>query len=648
MAAKKQYSPAALAYFSAIIASGLAVIALSTIELSNQPPSPHWLVLAALTLLTGTFTVKVPAVAARISVSEAFVFTSVLMFGPEVGTLIVASDCVVMSLWLDVTKRSTVRTLFNVSSVSLAIWIASHLFFAVVGVGPEDIHALSLAQLSWPLFALAGSYFVFNSGLVAVALAADRNQNVVTLWTQNFPWLSLNYFGGASVAALLVAYTRSVDLGALGIIIPLLIISYLTYRTSLGRVEDAKRHVDQVNALYMATIEALAMAVDAKDQITHGHIRRVQVYAVELAGRLGVTDRQQIQAIQAAALLHDMGKLAIPEHILNKPGKLTPGEFEKMKQHADIGADLLSSIPFPYPVVPIVRHHHENWDGTGYPNKVAATDIPLGARILSVVDCFDALTSDRPYRPRLSNESAFEILRERRGSMYDPLVVDAFIEAYDAIAPAAIRAGQQARSLVAVGVDGVQTGNGRVLDQIHEGSAESTMLIEAARACQKAQSAPEALEAIASLSRELTPAHVVALYAFIPQSDVLRCVYATNDPDALLPGFEIPKGERTTGWVAANDQSILNSAAALDLGTLAETFSPPLKSTLCITVKSGTTVCGVLAFYSRLESPFNERHTYTAEQLAALLARYVPHPERPQPAIVRFPDIGSRSVQSRK
>jgi putative nucleotidyltransferase with HDIG domain len=647
MSSWKNYPSTAVVYFVAVVTAGLIVIGVSGAQLWQHPPSPHWLILAALTLLTGTFTVKVPAISARISVSEAFVFTSVLMYGPAVGTLIVALDCAVMSLWLEPSIRTRVRTLFNLSSVSLAIWIASNLFLLVVGVPPEEIHKLNLGQLSWPLFAFAGSYFLLNSGLVAVALAIERRQSVITLWTQNFPWLSLNYFGGASVSALLVAYTRSVDLAALGIIIPLLVTSYLTYRTSLGRVEDAKRHVEQVNALYMSTIEALAMAVDAKDQITHGHIRRVQMYATELAKRLGVSDHQQLQAIEAAALLHDMGKLAIPEHILNKPGKLTPGEFEKMKQHANIGADLLSSIPFPYPVVPIVRHHHENWDGTGYPNKVAGTDIPLGARILSVVDCFDALTSDRPYRPRLSNEQAFEILRERRGSMYDPLVVDAFIRAHEEIAPAAIRAGQQARSLIAIGVNGSHAGGGHVLQKIHEGSAESRMLLEAARVCQRAPSIPEALEGVASLIRELTPAHVLALYAFVPQSDLLRCVHATNDPGELLTGFEIAKGERTTGWVAANDQSILNSAAALDLGAMAETFAPPLKSALCTAVKSGDAVSGVLAFYSRLESPFTERHTYVAEQLAALLPRFVAAPDRPQRPVVRFPEITPRSVTHR-
>src|SRR2546425_4718739 len=129
-----------------------------------------------------------------------------------------------------------------------------------------------------------------------------------------------------------------------------------------------------------------------------------------------------------------MGKLAVPEYILNKPGKLTDTEFEKMKLHASVGADILSAIEFPYPVVPIVRHHHENWDGSGYPDGLKATDIPIGARILSVVDCFDALTSDRPYRPRLSHQDALQILIERRGSMYDPLIIDTFIRVHGAIA----------------------------------------------------------------------------------------------------------------------------------------------------------------------------------------------------------------------
>ena len=203
----------------------------------------------------------------------------------------------------------------------------------------------------------------------------------------------------------------------------------------MARVEDAGKHLARMNSLFLSTIETLAMAIDAKDQVTHGHIRRVQLYASGLAREVGMETENELRAIEAAALLHNMGKLAIPEHILNKPGKLTDAEFEKMKRHAGIGADILSAIEFPYPVVPIVRHHHENWDGSGYPDGLKAKDIPLGARVLSVVDCFDALTSDRPYRRQLPSSEAIEILRQRSGNMYDPHVVETFIRIHRSIAP---------------------------------------------------------------------------------------------------------------------------------------------------------------------------------------------------------------------
>ena len=189
-------------------------------------------------------------------------------------------------------------------------------------------------------------------------------------------WLSLNYFCGASIAVLLVGNNRTIDLRFVGVVVPVLLVLYFTFKTTTERVDDAYKHVAQINTLYLSTIETLAMAIDAKDQITHGHIRRVQSYAVGLGKRLGVVNEGLIKAIEAAALLHDTGKLAIPEYILNKPGKLSLVEFQTMKQHASIGADILSAIDFPYPVVPIVRHHHENWDGTGYPDGLKGMIYP--------------------------------------------------------------------------------------------------------------------------------------------------------------------------------------------------------------------------------------------------------------------------------
>jgi len=383
------------------------------LALVERPLGLDWVVLAALTLLTGSFSIKVPSVNARVSVSEAFVFAGVLLFGQHVATIIVALDSLVLTSWLRSPSRSPLRAVFNVTAGAIAITLASEILGWMLPIHPAA--AAPLDQLLLPVLCLALSYFMINSWLIAFAVGLERNASAALIWRTNFLWLSLNYLGGASVALVLVSYTRDINLAAVGVIVPLLVVIYLTFRTSWARLEDAHKHVTQLNELYLSTIEALAMAVDAKDQITHGHIRRVQVYAVQLAQRLGVSDDRQVRAIEAAALLHDMGKLAIPEHILNKPGRLTPAEFERMKQHADLGADLLSSIRFPYPVVPIVRHHHEDWNGRGYPSGIGGTDIPLGARILSVVDCFDALTSDRPYRPRLTNEEAFKILLERRG-----------------------------------------------------------------------------------------------------------------------------------------------------------------------------------------------------------------------------------------
>src|SRR5260370_24219043 len=176
-------------------------------------------------------------------------------------------------------------------------------------------------------------------------------------------------------------------------------------------------------ALPLRPIEALALAIEAKDHSTHDHLQRVQVYAIEVGKELGL-DEAQLEALRAAALLHDIGKLAVPEHIISKPGKLTREEFEKMKIHPVVGAEILERVRFPYPVVPIVRYHHEKWDGSGYPDGLKGIEIPIGARIMTAVDCFDALSSERPYRRALPPEEAMNALIAESGSSYDPRVVE--------------------------------------------------------------------------------------------------------------------------------------------------------------------------------------------------------------------------------
>jgi len=608
-----------------VIAAGLAATTFSAYTLVVAPISSQWVILAALTLLTGSFSVKVPSISARISVSDAFVFASVLLFGPAPATVIVAIDCFVLTAWMRHENRSLSRSLFNLSAVALSIWLSAQEFFWLTGVRPGDVsHLLPLEQRLWQLFALASSYFLLNSWLVAVALAFEKSDNVFRLWWHNFPWFSLNYFGGVSVAALLVSYTRSVDLSAIGIILPLLLITYLTHRTSLGRIEDSKRHVEQLSDLYLSTIETLAMAVDAKDQITHGHIRRVQVYAIELAKLLGVKDERHLKAIEAAALLHDMGKLAIPEHILNKPGKLTGAEFDKMKLHADIGADLLSAVKFPYPVVPIVRHHHEQWNGNGYPAGISGTDIPLGARILSVVDCFDALTSDRPYRPRLSTEEAFATILKGRGSLYDPLVVDTFHKAYPHIAPLATRAGDESTSLMNVADRQEEGVESSPLRRIRISATETSLLDSYGRIIANTKTRTDAVDAAAQCLRQLSAATVFAFFRYDRTRDLLVCESAHGDKDGLLLGLTIAMGTRVTGWSAATQRSSINANAALDLANVADFFDPPLRSVFCVPVIHEGHTLGVFTAYSHKSEAFSESQTYAFEQIASVLSNRLP------------------------
>src|SRR5438067_2723169 len=187
------------------------------------------------------------------------------------------------------------------------------------------------------------------------------------------------------------------------------------------------RRAHRLSELHLATIEALALAIDAKDQTAHNHIRRVQIYAVGLARTLGMSEHE-IRGVKTAALLHDIGKLAVPEHILAKPGPLTSEEFQKVRIHPQVGAGIISAVPFPYPVAPLILSHHERWDGRGYPQGLKGHEIPLGARILTAVDYYDAVTTERPYHKALSHEGAIGLIMHESGKALDPMIVEKFIE----------------------------------------------------------------------------------------------------------------------------------------------------------------------------------------------------------------------------
>jgi putative nucleotidyltransferase with HDIG domain len=624
MASGSGSSPGSLRrYVAAVSSIGCALFAWCAYRLAGQALPIEWWVFAGLTFASGRVELKIPSVDARstVSVSEVFAFTSVLLFGPEAGVVTLALDSLVLA-WHR--RMPADKACFNFGNLTLAAWLSGTLFFLAAGVAPLFGQAFRAVELLLPAALLAATYFLVNSGLVALAFGLHTGGNPLLIWRQHFLHLGLGYAASASLALLLVLALEHLHLAAIAVLLPLLLIFYYTLRSSFGRVEDAEGHVRKLNTLYLSTVETLATAIDAKDEVTHGHIRRVQLAAVALARELGVRDEETIKAIEAAALLHDTGKIAVPEHILNKPGKLTPAEYEKMKLHAPIGAEILGAIDFPYPVVPIVRHHHENWDGTGYPDRLAGTDIPIGARILSVVDCFDALTSDRPYRRRMTDEDALRILHERRGSMYDPLIVDVFSARYRQIMP-----GEEATAHPAARAVGGARETAPPPPEIERdagapGDAPVLTEVLAVGSLARAVSGQASVSDVGALAwmtlRSVIPATSMALFIEDESLDLLTVAYAAGAHSPLLRQMRKARGGGIAGWVAVNRRGVLNADPALDLGFGASSLDPPIRTSISVPLAHEGRIAGVLSCYSAAPQGFGEDHLRLLELLAPSLA----------------------------
>jgi putative nucleotidyltransferase with HDIG domain len=621
-------------YIASVCFIGLTVIAVSLLEVLAQPPDwrTQWLSLVFLTVLSGLLPVKLPTVNVSISISETFVIAGALLFGPSGGTMLVLLDALFISIRLYISGTlKWQQVLFNLAAPPLSVWVAAH----VSGITPLlSTDPQFDGRFMLTLAAFTTVYFVLNSWLITFALALQRNVKAATIWRRHFVDLLINYGAAASVASLLVYNTRTVRVEFVTAIAPLLLMLYLTYKWSNRRIEVEREKNAELNRVFLSTIEALALAIDAKDQVTHGHIRRVQRYTMALAKALGVAEEKQLDALKAAALLHDTGKLAVPEYILNKPGPLTPAEFERMKVHAAVGADILKSINFPYPVEPMVRHHHENWNGTGYPDGLAGQHIPLGARILSVVDCYDALTSDRPYRPRYSRQHAEQVLKERRGVWYDPWVVDAFLGILDKLEKEEFE-----EQKVGVGATASLPLPAQ-LDVITATTAEEREFNELRRELPLTASLPAAAEVLFAHLKRVIPASTLALFVPDIEKNELAVVATSGVGASAIDGLGIAIGDRISGWAVAHKQAVVNSNAALELGPVARTFTTPLRYALAVPILNGPTssAVGVITAYS--SEPFVNDHKRMLESAATLFAASVPSPTPKEGR--KSPSVGAR------
>jgi putative nucleotidyltransferase with HDIG domain len=615
--------PATLIVFiSAVIAIGLVVIGHSLAVLDVSLQSLEWVGLGGLAILAGCFALKVPGVPVYLSISDAVFITSALLFGPAPATITIAVDSFIVSL----RRRNDGRQLlFNSTSSALALWCGAHVYYVLTRQNPLSPGSPSLdATIIAPIACLAAVYFLLNSGLTAVAVALSKGISAFSVWRQHFAVISLNYLAAASAAFVFVMLVSHVGMLAIAAVVPMVLVCHVAMRSSLGRVDDAQRHLTRVNQLYLSTISALSTAIEAKDGVTSDHIQRVQAYAMGLARGLEVNEPAMLQAIEAAALLHDTGKLAIPEHILNKPGKLTEGELQTMRSHVTVGADILSTIDFPYPVVPIVRAHHENWDGSGYPDGLRGEEIPIGARILSVVDCFDALISDRPYRPAMAEAAALDVIVGRRGTMYDPKVVDTFLSVYKDVDIPTPRPQLQAvvhnirNRATTVAPDGPAAATTSTPPAVQTPSDDLFGFVSLARFTSGSATVRDVGAFAWSQLRHFAPRVTAALFV-VDESKVSLVAQHIAGPAAdRVPLMTIGVGERISGWVAANRRSMTDADAALELG---KGCDAGLRFALSTPLVADGGLVGVLTLYG--PEPLGHQLALSLEMIGPHLAKAV-------------------------
>src|SRR6267378_3941640 len=426
------YNRATRTYWTVMVVAGASVFmwaALHTFSLS----SIQWAQfggLLSLVVVAGSHPIRIPNTKSSFTAGDVFIFLGVLFLGIPAAIVIGMADAFVSS------RRTSKRLASWIAApamMALAVFVSGQGFYlalayyAHVRQQPLGTTPMRLDQLLGPLALLAMLQYFINGFTVSTIFALRTQRPILKFWRDGYLWTWWSFLGSAIATAVIYSAVTHLGWAYVLLSVPIIAATFWTYKIYFERVNAKTREAEELSRLHLATVEALATAIDAKDQTTHFHVRRVQIYAEGLGRLLNLSDAE-IAALNAGALLHDVGKLAVPDHILNKPGTLTPAEFEKTKINTVVGAEILGRVNFPYPVLPIVRHHHERWDGEGYPDGLQEEEIPITARIMSVIDCFDSVREDRPFRRGMTRDEAIALLLRGSGTHFDPRIVELFIE----------------------------------------------------------------------------------------------------------------------------------------------------------------------------------------------------------------------------
>jgi diguanylate cyclase (GGDEF)-like protein/putative nucleotidyltransferase with HDIG domain len=585
----------------------------------------------AVALLASVLKVQLPGIDGTMSVNFLFILMGVMELSLTETLVIGSAATLLQSIWHLGKRLDPVKVIFNVGMMSnaSALTYVSYHWLAVRGGGNKPILLMVAALI----------FFFANTLPITFVIALTEGKSARKVWAECYFWSFPYYLVGAAAVGLVGVVNRQAGWATSLLVLPLIYWVYRSYRLYLGRleaekerVEVEKRHVEEIASLNMRTIEALALAIEAKDHTTHTHLHRVRTYAVEIAKELNLSS-DETEALRAAALLHDIGKLAVPEQIISKPGRLTPEEFEKMKVHPLVGAEILERVAFPYAVAPIVRSHHERWDGSGYPDGLRGKEIPIGARILAAVDCLDALASHRQYRPALPLIEAMAGVKERAGTWFDPRVVEVldrrFVE-LEHLAQieekagtltglsktARVRRGAAPAAGFEKGPEPTMIGqadNTDFLTSIASARQEAQTMFELSQDLGVSLSLSETLSLLSMRLRRLIPYDSIAV--FVNRNGWLLPELVSGENFRMLSSLKIRVGEGLCGWVAENCKPIVNGNPQVEAGYVVDQEKhTTLQSALAVPLEGLNDVVGVLAMYHA------SRDAFTPDHLRILLA----------------------------
>ncbi|MDX6288652.1 MAG: hypothetical protein QOH42_451, partial [Blastocatellia bacterium] len=552
-----------------------------------------FIVLLVLTVLSGRFTVPVTNAdgtsQTHKSVADAFIFLAVMMYttapANSIGPALILAA--IVGFISSFSRSERWPTVFAVGTSIISTFVATLVYrfmvltLAGAGVGGSETASV-LNLLLFPLCVFGFVQYSLST-FGTLAFNSFHAGGRFTVSRESLIWTLITQVANVTSAALFYSAIHGAGLPFLFVGALIIVLVHLLYRFNEKRVGevtraqvDKIRYAEEIADLHMNTIESLAIAIDAKDQTTHGHVRRTQIYATQMGKLLKVKD-QELRALVAGALLHDIGKLAVPEYILNKPGKLTEAEFAKMKIHPTVGGDILKRVNFPYPVEDIVRYHHEKWDGSGYPKGLMAEQIPLVARIISVVDFYDATRCDRPYRKGMKREDSLALLQKMSGSSFDPKVVELFnkhVIEFDQLIDAEDIQEQvpsenidfltSARPDAGLASDIMGSPDSSLgFRSITEAQREVFALHEIAQTIGSSLNMNDTVTLISNKLRAIVPFDTCIIFIVDDRLGKAIAMHVVGDHADLFSARRISVGDGITGWVIANARSMCNSSPEL-------------------------------------------------------------------------------------